>query len=334
METLPARRLVAIAALVAALVLLAGCTLPAPPGAAPLRYRDVVFPSVGVTRDLTYGSARGADGSPVSLKLDLYQPSGDTVAQRPAVVYVHGGGFCCGDKSGGATFANYFTQRGYVAVSINYRLLVSEGCGGQPNPSQECIDAALAAQHDAQAAVRWLRANASTYRIDPNRIAIAGSSAGAVTSLLVDWRKEDPGTSGNPGYSSTVRAAVSISGGAPTNEWITADDGPAIFFHGTVDRTVPYNWAVQNAGAMYNLHIPVVFEPFEGAGHGLDQAGFGNVIRQQSSYFLYATLDLGHAPGQSAAAARASTRYRAGLLREYRNYRLPEGRATPAPAAP
>jgi acetyl esterase/lipase len=331
---MPARRLVAIAVLFAALVLLAGCTLPPPPGAAPLRYRDVVFSSVGVTRDLTYGSAPGADGSPVSLKLDLYQPSGDTVGQRPAVVYVHGGGFCCGDKSGGATFANYFTQRGYVAVSINYRLLVSQGCGGQPNPSQECIDAALAAQHDAQAAVRWLRANAATYRIDPNRIAIAGSSAGAVTSLLVDWRKEDPGTSGNPGYSSTVRGAVSISGGAPTNEWITADDGPAIFFHGTVDRTVPYNWAVQNAGAMYNLHIPVVFEPFEGAGHGLDQAGFGDVIRQQSSYFLYATLDLGHAAGQSAAAARASTRYRSKLLREYRDYRLPGGRATPAPAAP
>jgi dienelactone hydrolase len=320
--------------LLAALVLLAGCTLPPPPGSAPLRYRDVVFPSVAVTKDLTYGSAPGADGLPVSLKLDLYQPSGDTVAQRPAVVYVHGGGFCCGDKSGGAQFANYFVQRGYVAVSINYRLLASQGCGGQPNPSQECIDAALAAQHDAQAAVRWLRANASTYRIDPNRIAIAGASAGAVTSLLVDWRKEDLGTSGNPRYSSAVRAAVSISGGAPTNDYITADDGPAIFFHGTQDRTVPYSWAVQNAAAMYNLHILVVFEAFEGAGHGLVQAGYGDVIRQQSSYFLYATLDLGNASGQSAATAQAAKRWELRLLREYRKSRPADARATPAPAAP
>jgi acetyl esterase/lipase len=319
--------------LLAGLGLLGGCTLPPPPGDAPLRYRDSLFSSVGVTRDLTYGSAPGANGSLVSLKLDLYQPSGDSVAQRPAVVYVHGGGFCCGDKSGGSTFASYLGQRGYVAVSINYRLLASQGCGGQPSPSQECINAALAAQPDAQAAVRWLRAKAGTYRIDPNRIAIAGSSAGAVTSLLVDWRREDPGMSGNPGYSSTVRAAVSISGGTPTNEWITADDGPAIFFHGTLDRTVPYNWAVQNAAAMYNLHIPVVFEPFEGAGHGLDQAGFGDVIRQQSSYFLYAMLDLGHAAGQPAAAARAATRYERQLRRKYRQLRRAPGALVPAPGA-
>ncbi len=319
--------------LLAALGLLGGCTLPPPPGAAPLRYRDVVFSSVGVTRDLTYGSAPGADGRPVSLKLDLYQPSGDGVARRPAVVYVHGGGFCCGDKSGGAGFATYFAQRGYVALSINYRLLAPNGCGGQIDPSQVCIDAALAAQHDAQAAVRWLRAKASTYRIDPNRIAVAGASAGAVTSLLVDWRKEDPGTSGNPGYSSAVRAAVSISGGAPTNDYITSDDGPAIFFHGTEDKTVPYSWATQNAAAMFNLGIPVVFEAFQGVGHGLAQSGLGDLIHQQSSYFLYTMLDLGHADGQSAAAARASTRYERQLRREYRELRRHPGALTPAPGA-
>jgi hypothetical protein len=65
-------------------------------------------------------------------------------------------------------------------------------------------------------------------------------SAGAVTSLLVDWRPEDPGKSGNPGFSSAIRAAVSVSGGTPTNEAIDEDDPPAIFFHGSEDRTVPF----------------------------------------------------------------------------------------------
>jgi pimeloyl-ACP methyl ester carboxylesterase len=181
-----------------------------------------------------------------------------------------------------------------VAVSINYRLLSPVGCGGNPNPTPTCQQAAIGAQHDAQAAVRWLRVNAATYKIDTNRIAIDGASAGAVTSLLVDWRPEDPGDSGNPGPSSKVRAAVSVSGGAPTNEYITADDSPALFIHGTEDRVVPYQWAVSNAGAMYNLGLFTVLEPIDGAAHGL-QADYGALIDEQSDYFLYYALDLAHA---------------------------------------
>lgn len=273
-RTVAARRSMTRGALALACVglvaaLLAGCTVPAPPGAAPLRYRDAVFTDVGVAKDLVYGSAPDASGTPVDLKLDLYRPTGDTVAQRPAVVWVHGGGFSKGDKASGANFATYFAQRGYVVVSINYRLLAPPSCGGELDPAPECEAAAIEAQHDAQAAVRWLRVNASTYGVDPNRIAVGGGSAGAVTSLLVGWRSDDPGSSGNPGPSSRVQAAVSVSGGAPTNEAIDAGDSPAIFFHGTADTVVAYQWAVSNAAAMYNGGIFTVLEPFEGLGHGL-----------------------------------------------------------------
>ena len=277
-----------------ATALLAGCTVPRPPGDGLLRYRDQVFSGVTVTKDLTYGSATGIDGNPEALELDLYQPTGDTVAHRPAVVYIHGGGFTKGDKSGTAGLATYLAKRGYVVVSINYRLLSPTGCGGNPDPTPTCEQAALGAQHDAQAAVRWLRAHAAAYRLDVNRIAAAGNSAGAVTSLLVDWRAEDPGDSGNPGPSSKIRAAVSISGGAPTNDWITADDGPALFIHGTEDHVVPYDWAVQNAAAMYNLGILTVLEPIDGAAHGLP-ADYGPLIDEQTNYFLYWTMDMGHA---------------------------------------
>src|SRR6478609_5790762 len=169
----------------AALALLAlvttGCTLPAPAGNAPLRYRDAVFPNLAVTSSLTYGSAPDLSGKTVTLTLDMYQPAGDTQTERPAIVLVHGGSYVGGAStdSGVVKLARAFAQTGYVAVSINYRLLGDkERCGQEDPPSAVCVNAVLAAQHDTQAAIRWLRANASTYRVDPTRIAVEGTSAG------------------------------------------------------------------------------------------------------------------------------------------------------------
>jgi dipeptidyl aminopeptidase/acylaminoacyl peptidase len=281
-----------LVALAVGATLLAGCTVPRPPGDGQLRYRDQVFAAATVTNDLTYGSAPGADGNPVALKLDLYQPTGDTLARRPAILWVHGGGFTSGDKSSGRARATFFARLGYVAVSINYRLLSPDGCGGNPNPTPLCEHAALEAQHDAQAAVRWLRANAFTYKIDTDRIAMAGGSAGAVTSVLAATHSEDPGTSGNPGYPSNIRAAVSISGGMPTNELIDAGDAPTLFIHGTEDPVVPFGWAVQNAAKMHELGIFTVLEPIEGAGHGL-AGDYGQLINEQSDYFLWFAMGLG-----------------------------------------
>lgn len=283
-----------LVALALGATLLAGCTVPRPPGDGQLRYRDQVFAAATVTNDLTYGSAPGADGNPVALKLDLYQPAGDTLARRPAILWVHGGGFTSGDKSSGRARATFFARLGYVAVSINYRLLSPGGCAGNSD-SDICRNAAIAAQHDAQAAVRWLRANAATYRIDPGRIAISGGSAGAVTSVLVATRSEDPGASGNPGHPSTVRGALSISGGLPTNETIDAADAPTIFIHGTEDPVVPFDWALQNAAALYNAGVFTVLEPIEGAGHGLSRE-YGALINEQASYFFYYALGLHDAP--------------------------------------
>jgi dipeptidyl aminopeptidase/acylaminoacyl peptidase len=281
-----------LVALALGATLLAGCTVPRPPGDGTLRYRDPVFSAVTTTPDITYGTAPDADGNPVALKLDLYQPTRDTIAKRPALVWVHGGGFTMGDKSSGRARAIFFAQLGYVAVSINYRLLSPDGCGGNPNPTAVCMNAALEAQHDAQAAVRWLRANAATYRIDTSRIAMGGASAGAVTSVLAATHSEDPGTSGNPGYPSNIRAAVSVSGGMPTNDLIDKGDSPTLFIHGTEDPVVPYAWAVQNAAAMYNLGIFTVLEAIEGAAHGL-AADYGQLIDEQSDYFLWFAMDLG-----------------------------------------
>src|SRR3954451_24252041 len=95
-------RVRSLVVLALAITILAGCTVPRPAGDGQLRYRDQVFSGASVTKDITYGSATGIGGSAETLKLDLYQPTGDTIAKRPALVWVHGGGFTMGDKGSGA----------------------------------------------------------------------------------------------------------------------------------------------------------------------------------------------------------------------------------------
>ena len=137
-----------------------------PPGDAPLRYRDDIFTNVTTTTNITYGSATNQLGQVQSLELDLYRPAGDAVTSRPAIVWIHGGGFSGGTKTSPdiVTQAQAFARKGYVNVSIEYRL-VAGGCSAG-GVSQACLQAIVDAQHDAQAAVRFLRANASTYGID------------------------------------------------------------------------------------------------------------------------------------------------------------------------
>src|SRR5215471_230654 len=166
------RRLLTGAALSLLIVLVAaGCDPLLTPGApAPLRFRDQIFSSVTKTSDIVYGHAVDQDGVNQTLTLDMYQPTGDTVATRPAIVWVHGGSFTTGSKTSPELVdeANTFAMAGYVNVSINYRL-ETPGCSGNLS---NCIQAIQEAVADAQTAVRWLRANAMTYRVDPDRIAI------------------------------------------------------------------------------------------------------------------------------------------------------------------
>jgi dienelactone hydrolase len=296
--------LVALVAVLAT-ALSSGCTVPEPQGDSPLRYRDQVFTGVTVTSNIQYGSAPDAQGTPVALRLDLYRPTGDTQTSRPALVWVHGGSFSGGDKTNTVPVdvANTFARLGYVVVSINYRLL---GSGCVSNPSS-CTVAAVEAKRDAQAAVRWLRANAATYGIDPSRIGVGGESAGAITATLVGLLSEDVGESGNPGWPSTVRGFVSVSGGLPTGGIATAGDAPGLFFHGSADTVVPASWSFNTAVEMLNAGVPAWLQIQNGAGHvpwGQHRA----LYLQQANWFLYWALDLAHAAGQPPEAARAAER--------------------------
>jgi para-nitrobenzyl esterase len=311
------RKLGASAAAVVAAAVLTGCTIDRPPGNSPLRYRDQVFTSATVVRDLQYGSAPDqTTGNPVALKLDLYQPAGDTLTKRPVLVWVHGGGFSGGDKGSGPSqdLANILAKNGYVTVSINYRL-IPNGCTGS-NVSSQCSIAAINAQHDAQAAIRWLRANAATYGIDASRIGIGGESAGAITATLVGVHSDDPGDSGNPGFPSTVGGFQSLSGGLPNGILAGAGDAPGLLIHGTADPIVPYQWSADTTAALLKAGVPAFLEALSGAGH-VPYAQYHDLIVSQSDYFFYDFLDLAHAQGQPAAAARAFDQQTATLRARY-----------------
>jgi carboxylesterase type B len=273
----------------AALVVVGGCDFPnmIPPGAAPVRYRDPVFTSVVKTANIVYGSAVNLSNQTVTLTLDMYTPPAtDTDTSRPAIVWVHGGSFSGGDKTSPELVdeSNTFSQEGYVNASINYRLEPS-GCSAA-NPTPTCVSAIQEATQDAQTAVSFLRTNAAAYGIDPSRIAIGGSSAGAIVALQVGYA-----TAETP--ASAVRAAVSLSG-ANLLSSIGPGDAPAILFHGTADTTVPYQWAVNTVNSAQAAGLDAFLETLPGAGH-VPYLQFRSQILTQTANFLWWEMDLQHA---------------------------------------
>ena len=224
--------------------------------------------------------------------LDLWKAP--SAQPTPLVVFIHGGGFRGGDKSSAELVdeANVFARKGFVNVSINYRLS-STGCPGSDTGA--CIVAINQAREDAETAVRFLRANASTYRIDPNRIAIGGSSAGAITALNVGYSPENPSAGDHQGYSSAVRAAQSISGAElASGSTINAGDAPALLFHGTADPIVPLSWAQSTFDRAKAANLVVVLRTWEGQGH-VPYSQNRTQILDETRNFFYSQMDLAHA---------------------------------------
>lgn len=162
------------------------------------------------------------------LTLDLYHPN-DVRGQLPAVIFIHGGGFYKGDPSSYAAMAMKLAQNGYITMNIFYRL-----SGEAPFP---------AAIQDCKAAVRWARANAEKFHIDPDHIGSVGGSAGGHLSGLLGTSGPATyleGLGGNEKYSSQIQACVVMAGGMDwrTNEARkTANEDPRRRIHTFLDGT-------------------------------------------------------------------------------------------------
>ena len=191
--------------------------------------------------------------------MDVYYPKNDTVSDRPLVIFAHGGYFIFGDKSSFSEECEFFAKSGYVAASINYRLIDIEG-DSVITPKFAVIDAVS----DMKAAVRYFNKDLQTtnyYRIDPDNVFVDGYSAGAITSLhyayantaddvlemggveLLKYVKDNgglEGKSGNPAYSNKIKGIINIAGSLHSADLVDKGE-PAIYsVHGTADITVPY----------------------------------------------------------------------------------------------
>lgn len=183
-----------------------------------------------------------ASYGPRKVLMDVFHPTACDEGPRPAVVVVHGGGWCKGDKTKFRALAVDLARRGYVTAAIEYRLA-----------AEAAFPAAI---HDCMAAVRFLRSQADAYCIDPSRIAAVGGSAGGHLVGLMASGGANPllaGDGGNPSVSSEIQLAVVMAGplqiasGQVAERSLTAKDSNAlVWFRGTVEEK-PEAYALADA---------------------------------------------------------------------------------------
>jgi acetyl esterase/lipase len=287
MQTVTTRALLVCALIVASFAAMGAASQPDCVG----RYVQRIFTTLDTTHDIVYGKNLDVNNAIDTLKCDLYQPVGDTSHARPLLVLTHGGSFVAGDKSEPdiVRLCTAFASRGYVTVSINYRLGVTTVSGS------ELARANVRAVQDESAAVRYFRSRADSLRIDTALIFAGGTSAGGFTAIQHAYldQSEIPaamdtsglggleGASGTPGYSSHIRGVINLWGAIGDTAWINAGDVPIVSIHGTADNTVPYDagWVFSMPGIYWvygsaSIHrravghgVYSVLRLFNGMGH-------------------------------------------------------------------
>ena len=225
------------------------------------------------------------------VQMDVVRPKAPSAQPQPAVVLVHGGGFRRGSRDSYLPMAAKLAQRGYVAATVSYRLAPRHQF---PAPVE-----------DVKAAVRFLRANAQRFNLDPDRIGAMGGSAGGhlvlflgLTADVADFE----GTGPNREHSSRVACVVNYYGptdftqsydksvdagevlplflggdlrnnrrthqlASPLN-WVTPRAAPTLSIHGSDDTYVAYEHSVWLTGRLIAAGVPAELESIPGAGHG------------------------------------------------------------------
>ncbi len=264
-------------ACIASLLVCASCAAPQTPQAtvsgAPVsgaaantvlegRYIREVFPELDVATDIEYGSAVGESGETETLLLDVYQPKGDMAERRPAVIFVHGGGFTSGDKASGIEkmLAERLAKKGYVTLSINYRL--------SKNPGGNWVRTFRETSADAYTAFEWLVAHADEYRVDKDHIAFGGHSAGSnivVELCYGDW-------SGRKLDKKGIFAVIAMAGPESMTGSPAADDPFCLIIHGKLDELMPYSLSERFNEELTAAGTPHLFHPLPACPHNFGAA--------------------------------------------------------------
>ncbi len=226
------------------------------------RYLNKIFEEVDIQKDIKFAESVNEKGELENLKLDIYTPHEDEQLNRPVILWIHGGGFRPGnDKSQSyiVELAKRFAMRGYVGLSIDYRL--------REKPFESVEETIFDAVEDAGKALLWLRQNAEMLKIDPSEIIVAGGSAGGIlgTNLCLNDNKNIPGVD-----KSGIIAFVNLWG-SPSSEWgepdVDKSDPPTIIVHGTDDELVDYANSLKLKAELDKNDIKNELVTIQGVGH-------------------------------------------------------------------
>jgi acetyl esterase/lipase len=212
-------------------------------------------------------------GPSKSWRLDLAMPENFGGERHPAIVIIHGGGWRGGSKQD-RPFRSMlldYALKGYVTISVDYRLI-----GEAPLPA--CIE-------DVKCAVRWLRAHADQYHVDPDRIGAYGHSAGAHLAVMLALCPRSAGLEGGGGWDEFSSGVTSVVGGSTVTRvserrgdpvkhapatYITPDAPPILMIHGTADSAVDIETADTFVEQLIAAGVKDVgYVKVEGGSHGI-----------------------------------------------------------------
>jgi acetyl esterase/lipase len=259
------------------------------------RFKDPQF-KVNTVRNIQFSTAEVRRPKLVkrALFLDLYEPDAPEASwKRPVMIAIHGGGFLFGDKSEMTSLCREMAARGYLCVSINYRLLPDDPPGESADQYTRTV---MAAVSDANHAVQWIHTNAAKYHADTTRMFIGGASAGAVTSMLLAYNPEIK----NPHF----RAVADMWGTmGPRVKWIRKGDPPLLIIHGKEDETITVSAAEQIDARAKEVGLPHETFLIDDMGHGvpLNLEVGGETLLQHLVDFFYRQI----APATRAKSAQA-----------------------------
>jgi poly(3-hydroxybutyrate) depolymerase len=247
------------------------------------RYKDTVFSDIGIKRNLSYFSnANPAEKK--SFLFDLYQPKNDRSALRPLVIWMHGGGFKFGAKDAKdiRIWCKSFARRGYVCAAINYRLSKKNPLLHFGELQKDCYYAV----QDVKMAIEYFKHHRAEYKIDPDKIILAGNSAGGLIALQAAYSTNAElatmvgitDTSANQHDLLKVAGVINFWGGIFDLDWLKNAHVPIVSVVGNKDNVVPPTHkgsSLYGAVAIHKqadvLGIPNDLKVFEGYSHELQR---------------------------------------------------------------
>jgi len=277
-----------------------------------IRFIDEIFDEVSVTENIVYGNAPDLpfiflfewNTNDIDLHMDIYQPVGDTMENRPVIIFAHSGSFFTGSKDAQDMIAlcEAAAKRGYVSIAMEYRL------GLNIFSSYSGERAVYRGVQDGSAIIRYLREYHDIFNIDDEKIFFWGSSAGSFIGLHLSYIEEDErpestyGTNSDPDlgcfdcegndyiHSSKPAALISTWGAISDLDYIDEyENVPTALFHGTLDIVVPYD---QGYPFTLNITLPYVYGSLQ-ISDRMTELGISNllVIEDSEPHEYYGTLN-------------------------------------------